>query len=74
MIPGTPACRNYEDGFAVSLIKKDMVLALEAAHSVKAETDMLEKSLQYYVDLEKAGLGRKALGYVYQYLMKNKAI
>ena len=74
LIPGTPACRNYENGFAVSLIKKDMVLALEAAHSVKAETDMLEKSLQYYVDLEKAGLGRKDLGYVYQYLMKNKTI
>jgi len=74
ILPNVPASKNYEGGFAVGLIKKDMVLALEAANSVKAETDLLEKSLQYYVDLEKAGLGRKDFGYVFQYLMKNKNI
>jgi 3-hydroxyisobutyrate dehydrogenase len=72
ILPNVPASNNYEGGFAVGLIKKDMVLALEAAHSVEARTDMLEKSLQYYIDLEKAGCGKKDFGYVFQYIMKNK--
>lgn len=35
---------------------------------------MLEKSLDYYVQLEKKGMGNKDFGYVYQYIMKNKNI
>ena len=74
ILPNVPSSNNYEGGFAVGLIKKDMVLALEAAHSANARTDMLEQSLQYYVDLEKAGLGKKDFGYTYQYIMKNKKL
>lgn len=74
ILENVPAANNYEGGFAVGLIKKDMVLALESAHKVGAETDMLEKSLDYYVQLEKKGMGKKDFGYVYQYLMKNKQI
>ena len=74
VLENVPAANNYEGGFAVGLIKKDMVLALEAAHSADARTDMLEKSLEYYLDLEKAGMGKKDFGYVFQYIMKNKKI
>jgi len=74
ILENVPAANNYEGGFAVGLIKKDMVLALEAAHSAKADTTLLEKSLDYYVDLEKKGKGSKDFGYVYQYIMKNKNI
>ena len=69
-----PSANNYEGGFAVDLIKKDMVLAMEVAQNADARTDMLEKSLQYYIDLEKAGFGKKDFGYVFQYIMKNKKI
>lgn len=69
-----PASNNYEGGFGVSLIKKDMVLALEAAHKADARTDMLEKSLDYYLELEKLGKGKKDFGIVFQYIMKNKNI
>ncbi len=72
ILPNVPSSKNYEGGFAVGLVKKDMVLALEAASSVSAQTDMLEKSLQYYIDLEKKGCGKKDFGYVFQYIMKNK--
>ena len=71
MVATSPSSRNYENGFQASLIKKDMVLALEAAHSANAKTEMLEKSLDYYVQLEKKGFGRKDFGYVYQYISKN---
>jgi len=73
-LENVPSGNNYEGGFAVGLIKKDMVLALEVAHNADARTDMLEKSLQYYIDLEKAGLGKKDFGYVFQYIMKNKKV
>merc|ERR1719266_2105452 len=34
---------------------------MECAHEVDAKTEMLEKSLSYYVDLEKKGKGTKRL-------------
>ena len=68
---GVPASRQYENGFAVQLIKKDMILALECAHEVNAKTDMLEKSLDYYKILDRKGKGTKDFGIVYQYIMKN---
>jgi 3-hydroxyisobutyrate dehydrogenase len=74
ILANVPASNNYEGGFGISLIKKDMVLALEAAHSCGARTDLLEASLEYYVNLEKKGYGKKDFGYVYQYIMKNKNI
>ena len=74
ILENVPSSNNYEGGFAVGLIKKDMVLALEAAHSVDANTEMLEKSLDYYVQIEKNGKGQKDFGYVFQYIMKNKNV
>lgn len=65
ILPNVPSSNNYEGGFAVGLIKKDMVLALEAAHGANANTDLLESSLQYYLDLEKKGHGKKDFGYVF---------
>jgi len=70
-LEGVPASRNYDGGFMVQLIRKDLDLALEAASSVDARTDMAEKSREYYRALEKKGLGRKDFGYVFQYIMKN---
>jgi len=52
-----PASRNYEGGFQVSLIKKDLALALEAAASAKADSSMTDFTINYYRDLEKKGLG-----------------
>ncbi len=45
IFPNVPSSNNYEGGFGVSLIKKDMVLALDAARSADASSDMLEKAL-----------------------------
>lgn len=69
-IPGTPASRNYEGGFMVELIRKDLALALESCSASGAKTDMTEKALDYYRTLEKKGAGRKDFGIVYQYYMK----
>lgn len=58
----------------MGLIKKDMALALEAAKVGDARTDMLQKSLDYYQELEDGGMGKKDFGYVFQYIMNNKKI
>jgi len=47
------------------LIKKDLALALEAARHGKASTEMTEKAIDYYVDLEKKGYGQKDFGFVF---------
>ena len=74
ILPNVPSSNGYEGGFAVGLIKKDMVLALDAAKGAQADTTMLEESLEYYETLEKKGKGKKDFGYVFQYIMKNKTI
>jgi len=70
-LPNVPSSRGYEGGFQVSLVKKDLALALECAASVNAKSDMTEASIEYYRKLEKMGYGTKDFGFVYQYIMKN---
>jgi len=70
-LPNVPASRGYEGGFQVSLVKKDLALALEVASSVNAASDMTEHSIDYYRKLEKMGYGTKDIGFVFQYIMKN---
>jgi len=38
--PDSPSSRNYEDGFQTGLMKKDMSIALQAADSVGASTEL----------------------------------
>ena len=72
IFPNVPSSNDYKGGFAVGLIKKDMVLALNAARTADADTSLLEESLDYYKTLEDGGRGTKDFGYVFQYIMNNK--
>ena len=71
VVEGSPSSNNYQGGFQVGLIRKDLALALECAKSVDAKTDFGEKALDTYVHLEKGGHGGKDFGYVFQYIMGN---
>ena len=70
-IPTAPASKNYEGGFQVGLIKKDLALALDIAEQVNANVDFGEKAIEYFSELDKKGYGGKDFGIVYQYLMKD---
>lgn len=72
LLEGVPASRNYENGFGVSLIKKDLGLALEVAETCNASTKFTELSREYYDALEKQGLGSKDFGIVFQHVLKNE--
>jgi len=53
--PASPADRDYQGGFAVALMLKDLRLALEAASSVGADTPMGAKAADLYRAFAEAG-------------------
>jgi 3-hydroxyisobutyrate dehydrogenase len=72
--PNSPANRDYEGGFAVALIEKDMGLAIDAAKAVDGDLKMTEYSIEYYRDLMKKGKGGKDYSYTYPYILKNRDV
>jgi len=55
--PESPADRDYQGGFAVALMLKDLRLAAEAAGLADARTPMGAKALEMYEALAQAGQG-----------------
>jgi 3-hydroxyisobutyrate dehydrogenase len=55
--PESPADRDYQGGFAVALMLKDLRLAAEAAAAADAETPMGAKALELYEAFAAAGQG-----------------
>lgn len=71
-VPGVmenvPASRDYEGGFGVDLMAKDLSLAVAAAHQAKAPLPLGGSTLQVYNLLSEAGYGKKDFGSVYKFL------
>lgn len=70
-VPGVkdtaPASRDYEGGFGVSLMKKDLKLAIAAAKEAGARLELAEKAQQVYEETEKQYKG-KDFSVVYRWL------
>jgi 3-hydroxyisobutyrate dehydrogenase len=64
-LENAPASKNYDGGFQVGLMRKDLALSLECAEAVGAQTEFAKKALDYYMTLEKKGYGGKDFGYVF---------
>ncbi len=56
-VPASPANRNYQPGFAVALMLKDLRLAQEAARETGADTALGAHAEQIYTALAQAGEG-----------------
>ncbi len=54
-VPNAPSNRDYQPGFAASMMLKDMRLAQEAAHSAKAATPLGAQAEALYALMEAAG-------------------
>lgn len=65
--PGAPADKDYEGGFSVQLMKKDLNLAMEAAAKVGALSELGQKSLDVYEHVE-AQEAEKDFSVVYRWL------
>eukprot|EP01094_Clydonella_sp_ATCC50884_P019088 TRINITY_DN3659_c0_g1_i1.p1 TRINITY_DN3659_c0_g1~~TRINITY_DN3659_c0_g1_i1.p1 ORF type:complete len:387 (-),score=112.11 TRINITY_DN3659_c0_g1_i1:167-1192(-) len=72
VMEGVPASRDYEGGFGVDLMAKDLSLAVAAAHQAKAPLPLGGSTLQVYNMLSEAGYGRKDFGSVYKFLQGKK--
>ncbi len=75
----SPACRDYENGFAISLVKKDVGLALkefENATKDHGDDKLLLPALTYDIydkldQLEDEKLSQKDLGVYYKHILSN---
>jgi 3-hydroxyisobutyrate dehydrogenase len=53
VIEGVPSSNNYEGGFMVSLIKKDLSIVLDSASQVNLDLQFGTKAIEYYLELER---------------------
>lgn len=67
VVEGAPASRDYGGGFGVSLMKKDLKLALKAAEEAGARIELGERAEEVYEKTEKEYKG-KDFSVVYKYL------
>ena len=70
-VPGVvataPASRDYEGGFGVSLMRKDLRLAVAAAKEAGARLELAQKATEVYEETEK-GFKGKDFSVVYKWL------
>jgi len=70
-VPGVvetaPASRGYEGGFGISLMKKDLKLAVTAAEEAGARLELAEKAREVYESAEKEHKG-KDFSVIYKYI------
>lgn len=52
VIPTAPSSNDYNGGFAVTLLKKDLKLGLECAEAAGVDAEFTRKSMDYQHELE----------------------
>ena len=67
-VPTSPANNDYEPGFTVAMMLKDLRLAEDAADSTGAEIAFGKQAEQLYAQLEDQGLGRKDFSVVMRHV------
>jgi len=72
ILPNAPASRDYDNGYNIELIKKDLMIADECSKEVNLDSELGKKVLEYYTELDKKGLQKKDMGYLYKYIFNNK--
>uniref|UniRef100_A0A8D8Y2S6 3-hydroxyisobutyrate dehydrogenase n=1 Tax=Cacopsylla melanoneura TaxID=428564 RepID=A0A8D8Y2S6_9HEMI len=72
VLPNVPSSNNYNGGFKISLLAKDMKLAEKLSERALAQTDLAKLAINQYEHLIGKGFQDKDFSYIYEYL-KNKA-
>ena len=74
IMEGVPASRDYENGFSMALISKDLGIALDCAKATGLDLDLSKDTANYYATLRDGGLPNKDFSYVFQHILNNKKI
>jgi 3-hydroxyisobutyrate dehydrogenase len=70
-VPASPANNDYEPGFAVAMMLKDLRLAQDAAAGAKAAIPFGEQAERLYALLDEQGLAHKDFSVVMRHLQEN---
>lgn len=68
ILPNVPSSNNYNGGFGVDLMLKDLGLAVDAARNSKSTVILGSAATQVYNQMSKDGLGGKDFSVVYKWL------
>ncbi|RFU32101.1 hypothetical protein B7463_g4241, partial [Scytalidium lignicola] len=69
VVPGAPAERDYAGGFGISLMKKDLGLAIQAAEEAGAKLELADKARAVYNEAEaKDDCKGRDFSVIYRYL------
>lgn len=72
LVPTAPANRNYEGGFSIDLITKDLGLASAVATASNSPIPMGSMAHQAYRTMKAKGLGNKDFSAVYEFIRNDK--
>jgi len=67
-VPASPANNDYEPGFAVAMMLKDLRLARDAAASAGAQINFGQQAEQIYASLDEQGLTGKDFSVVMRHI------
>ena len=71
-IPGfdksLPASNNYDHGYQISLMRKDVGLVLDEAKKAGLDLQFGQKSFEYYKHAEDEGIGKKDISIMFKHL------
>ena len=70
VMPGTPACNNYQGGFMVDLMNKDLNLALRVAQESSSKVPMGEQAAALFEAHAKANNGKCDFSSIFKYYNK----
>lgn len=68
ILPNVPSNKDYEGGFASTLMRKDLGLALDAAKNAEASVPFTAAAHQLYNLIVAQGGGKKDFGVVLKFL------
>lgn len=71
VVEGVPSGRGYTGGFGTALMEKDLVLANDAARSVKARLPLGAAAMQLYGLMSEHGYGQKDFSSVFEFITKS---
>lgn len=74
VLENVPSSRNYENGFSMELITKDINIALECAKKIDLDLELSNKTQEHYETIKQKGYKTKDFSYIYQYILNNKKI
>jgi 3-hydroxyisobutyrate dehydrogenase len=72
-VPNAPSNRDYQAGFAATLMTKDMTLSQQAAHTAGVATPLAAQARAMYQMLVNSGNGHKDFSAIYRMLAENRS-